>query len=309
MMKILFLVVIQILGLFAWARIEVQTLPVVEVSLRDRVTLADILDYSFQDQELEKSLQNIVLRTLGGDEGSRLVLNREEVLVKYREALAQDSWLAQKNPLLILSDKTVVTFSNEVISKEELRRSLLRSLKEKCADCSFRIEFTSVPQPRSPNWSVNFEKVLSRGPFLLQVKDGDQDLYISGKIISYKKVFVTKRLIPIGIPIQAEDLEEKIIDLTNLREDPLDLKDIVGKKVSSIIAHGQPVMASQLKREYSAQRGLPIRAVIENEHISISYQLQAEENGYVGDVIKVKNVETQKISLGKIIEKGVVKVQ
>jgi flagella basal body P-ring formation protein FlgA len=37
--------------------------------------------------------------------------------------------------------------------------------------------------------------------------------------------------------------------------------------------------------------------------------LQAEDSGFVGDVVKLKNLENQKVLTGIVVEKGVVKLQ
>lgn len=312
-MKLISLIYILILGSGAWARIEIRTLNSVEISLKDRITMADLVEYEPSDQEqsqeLENSLNQIVVKNLGGDEGPVIKLHREEILLKYKLAIQSDEKLNKINPILNLTDDVDVRISNEILSKKELERHMLKVLHQKCKTCSYKIEFTSVPQPESPFWSIDYDKTSEKGPFLLSVKDGTKILYVSGKITVTQKIWVTKRPVSMGSSIQIEDLEERNMDITQFRERPLDLAEILGKKSAMILAQDQPLFYSQLQKEYLAYRGQPISGTLSSENMKISLQLQAEENGFLGDLIKVKNMQTQKISLGKIIEKGVVEIQ
>jgi flagella basal body P-ring formation protein FlgA len=68
-------------------------------------------------------------------------------------------------------------------------------------------------------------------------------------------------------------------------------------------------LLSDLKREPAAHRGQVVRALVGDQDFEISINASAEENGFIGDLIKVKNLETQKMMSGIVIDKGVVKVQ
>lgn len=308
-MRVLGLILILFIEGVVLARVEVQTYSNVEISLRDRITLLDIADIEQSNQELEAALQSIVLRNIGGDERSTVSLSRQEVLEKYREALEKNQNLKSLNPLMKISETSVIRFSNEIVSREEIKRNLHRHLKSKCLDCTYSIDLSYVPQPKSPFWTIDYDKVSGRGPFLLNLTEGTQTHYISGKINVFKKVSVARHTLSVGQVLQSTDFEEKSIDITLLREVPLMASEMLGRRLNSVVSVGQAILPFHLKREYLVQRGFPVKAVIEDENMQISFQLQAEENGFLGDVIKVKNSETQKISIGKIIEKGIVRVQ
>jgi flagella basal body P-ring formation protein FlgA len=64
-----------------------------------------------------------------------------------------------------------------------------------------------------------------------------------------------------------------------------------------------------LKREPAAQKGQMVQALIGTEEYEISASMLAEENGFVGDTVKVKNTETKKILSAVVVAKGLVKIQ
>ncbi|HPI40594.1 MAG TPA: flagellar basal body P-ring formation chaperone FlgA [Pseudobdellovibrionaceae bacterium] len=308
-MKLVIGILFSLMSSWSWARVEIKTLSSVEISPKDRVTLFDISDYKGGTEELNQILREVVLKNLGGDEASVVYISRKDILNEYKIALEKSTLLRELNPILNISEKVEVHFSSEVISKSELERNVLKKLYLNCLDCSYKIEITSLPQPLSPFWSINYDQLPEKGPFLLGIKDESRLLYISGKILVSKKIAVTKRPLSIGASIHESDLEEKLQDITQFRERPLDIKEIVGKKAAQIIGVNQPILFTNLQKEYFANRGQPIKAIFTDENLNISIQLQAEESGFLGDLIKIKNLETQKISLGKVIDKGVVEVQ
>ena len=68
-------------------------------------------------------------------------------------------------------------------------------------------------------------------------------------------------------------------------------------------------MAVAGKAEVQAKRGQIVKGTLGDDDFQISLNVEAQDSGYIGDVIKVKNLETQKLLSAVIVDKGVVKVQ
>ncbi len=99
------------------------------------------------------------------------------------------------------------------------------------------------------------------------------------------------------------------VDITYAKDGLPKPEEIDGQLAARMLQLNQPIFKSDFKRELAINRGQIIRAVSGNESFEITSQAVAEEQGYVGDVIKIKNSESQKTLSGQIVERGVVKVQ
>jgi flagella basal body P-ring formation protein FlgA len=124
-----------------------------------------------------------------------------------------------------------------------------------------------------------------------------------------KSVPVARRFIRFGERIQMEDVEMAESNITHLKEESPLLSQVIGLIANKSLAAKTPVILSDLKREPAARKGQVLKALIGSSDFEVSINALAEENGFIGDVIKIKNSETQKTISAIIVEKGVVKVQ
>jgi flagella basal body P-ring formation protein FlgA len=120
---------------------------------------------------------------------------------------------------------------------------------------------------------------------------------------------VAKKLIRFGERLQAEDLEMIETDVTFVKEETPEMNAIVGMIANRSLTPRMPIILSDLKREPAARKGQVVKALVGDQTFEVSINASAEENGFIGDVIKIKNSETQKVMSAIVIEKGVVKVQ
>lgn len=197
------------------------------------------------------------------------------------------------------------------ISKKEVERKVVNLLRSRCGDCEYQVNVQSAPYPVGDQWALDFSQLSSKGSFLIPVRDGDARAvkWISGSVRVRKLTPVATRFISSGERIQPGDLKMALIDVTFAKDAGLGLQDIVGQQLMRSIQIGQPVWAADVKREPAARRGQIVKAIIGSEGFEISANLEAEENGYIGDFIKVKNLDTQKILSAQVSDRGVVKVQ
>jgi flagella basal body P-ring formation protein FlgA len=72
---------------------------------------------------------------------------------------------------------------------------------------------------------------------------------------------------------------------------------------------GRAVFPSDLKREPAAERGKAVKVIAGDELYEVSLSGVAEDTGHIGDLIKVRNIESKKVFTAVVVEKGVVKIQ
>jgi flagella basal body P-ring formation protein FlgA len=72
---------------------------------------------------------------------------------------------------------------------------------------------------------------------------------------------------------------------------------------------GDIVWRGSLVREKAIQRGELVRVVSGEGNWSVSVQAKTEQDGFLGDTVNLRNVQTNKLISGRVIGRGEVEVQ
>ncbi|ASD64909.1 flagellar basal body P-ring formation chaperone FlgA [Bdellovibrio bacteriovorus] len=300
-----------LVSLQAFARPEISIPSSVEISQRELLRLGDIATVTGGTEELVNALDAVVLREDCRELLLSQHLNSSEILVKMRAALNSQENLRRLNPQFKVPSQVQVSFAATPVSRQEVERKVHNILKARCNECEYQISIQSTPRPASKLWDLDFTQLSAKGGFLLPLRDGDQRQikWISGTIRVSKLTPVTTRLILQGERVQADDLRMSMTDVTFAKDGSLRMEDIQGQMAARSLPVGSTVWASDLKREPAAKKGQIVKALLGDDSFEISVNMMAEDSGFVGDLIKVKNLETQKVLSGLVTEKGVVKLQ
>lgn len=295
----------------ALARPEIIIPSEVEISQREILRLSDVAQVRAGSDKLLAIMDAIVIRTDARELLLSQHLDANEVMIKVRSEMRDNEDLKKINPILRVPSKIKVSFSTTPISKQEVERKIQNILQSRCHDCEYKVSVQSTPFPTQGVWDLDYSQLAPRGGFLIPLRDGDRRniKWISGNIRVSKLTPVTTRMILQGERVQPSDVQLAMTDVTFAKDAPIGLSEIQGQVAARSIPLGNPLWISDLKREPAAQRGQVIKALVGDEGFEISVNVMAEENGFVGDVIKLKNMETQKPLSGMIVEKGVVKLQ
>ncbi|UXR64927.1 flagellar basal body P-ring formation chaperone FlgA [Bdellovibrio bacteriovorus] len=295
----------------AFARPEISIPASVEISQRELLRLGDIATVEGGSEELLAALDAVVLR----EDARELLLSQHlesgEILGRMRSALNSQENLRRMNPQFKVPSQVKVSFASTPVSKQEIERKIHNVLKARCQECEYQVSVQSTPRPASKLWDLDYTQLSAKGGFLLPLRDGDQRQikWISGTIRVSRLTPVTTRLILQGERVQADDLRMSMTDVTFAKDGSLRMEDIQGQLAARSLPVGSTVWASDLKREPAAKKGQVVKALLGDDSFEISVNMMAEDSGFVGDIIKVKNLETQKVLSGLVTEKGVVKLQ
>ncbi|WP_413559802.1 flagellar basal body P-ring formation chaperone FlgA [Bdellovibrio sp. HCB209] len=309
-MKIV-LVLLSLLSVQAFARPEISIPARVEVSQRPLLRLGDVAIVRDASESLVNQIDSIVIRE---DARELLVsqnLEAKEVLGILRKELENNPDFRKANPSFRIPSIVKVEFAKNPVSREEVQRKIMNYLVARCADCEYKVTIQSTPNPATRAWDLDMSQLSAKGGFLLPIRDGDsrQIKWISGNIRVSKLTPVTTKLISQGERVNSQDLQMQMVDITFAKDNSLRIEDATGQLAARALPVGTPVWSSDLQREPAAKRGQIVKAIIGDDSFEISVNVQAEDTGYVGDLIKVKNLETQKVLSAVIAEKGVVKLQ
>ncbi|WP_413583403.1 flagellar basal body P-ring formation chaperone FlgA [Bdellovibrio sp. HCB288] len=299
------------IGSQAFARPEVSIPATVEVSQRPLLRLGDVAVVKGASESLVAKLDAIVIREDARELLISQKLESKEVLKILRAEMESDDELRAAKPAFIIPSLVKVEFAKNPVSREEVQRKILNHLTARCAECEYKLTIQSTPVPANRAWDLDLTQMTTKGGFLVPIRDGDsrQIKWISGTIRVSKLTPVTKRLISQGERVTAQDLQMQMVDVTFAKDNGLRIEDANGQLAARALPVGTPVWTSDLQREPAAKRGQIVKAIIGDDSFEISANVQAEDTGFVGDAIKVKNLDTQKVLSAVIIEKGVVKLQ
>lgn len=309
----LFLVgALSLLGGFASAKTEIQVYSFSEVPAQQPIRLGLIAGPMKDGKTAFEKVENLEVLE-GRSAGDRLYLSRTEIARILQEKMADDHDFTFRIP-----NQLVVESRNNFIPAVDVNAKLLELIRKTCESCLVKIKDLKVPEIKTTEvmtaWSIDGAQVALRGAVLLplqvQFKNGSQKIFWAPVHISLERQgLVARRSLKMGDRLAAEDYELKPVDITYQKESLASETEAQSQILAHYVSAGQALVAGDLKREPAAVRGQLIRVLAGGEELEVSIQAVAEEAGSIGDLIKLKIPESQKLISGKIIEKGVVRLQ
>lgn len=200
---------------------------------------------------------------------------------------------------------------------QDIKRSIILAAEASCKPCDVTIDDLKIPDTSTRNeiLGVDLDTTSIKGaggfllPLNLQTSQGKGSVWVTGQLTIYKMAPVSKRLIQMNEKFTAEDFEMKRVNINFMRDGIPAEKDLIGKMAVHPISYGQTIFFADLKNELAAKRGEIVKLLLGDKEFEVSTQGIAEEQGSIGDIIKVKVNDTQKLMSGVLIDKAVVRVQ
>lgn len=290
----------------------------VNVKGQTRILLGQVVNLKNINPEIAQELQKIDLGVAPGVgqtikfKGS--VLTR---LIRKPVADLEQKW-GQKMSLVVPNIVEVYR-SKYVLDEEELKSAIIQKYQKTCQECEFQVSGIQMPwiadiDPEA-KWTLDANSQnLSRGSFSLPIKieptDGPSRVYwVGGKIQIVKNVPVATRALQIGERLQAGDFQSQKREVTFADDGVIDGESLLGKKISRGLRVNDIIWRRDLVKEIAIKQGQAVQIVSESDYYDISLRGVAQEQGEVGDTIRVINPSTQTIIFAIVKEPGVVKVQ
>lgn len=284
----------------------VRFLPNVEISQKAYLTVADIVEITNGHRELIDKLDKINLPFEDHDYEITQIQIRESI-----KQLTSGQLSKNENPTWIIPRKIQVKLSSSIISKMEVSRRIQQYLQLGCADCEYEVKISNLPLLKSPHWKINYKDINDQSQFLISVDElhSANVKWISGLIKKYKIIPVANRMIKFGEKLTADMLTEKRIDISQSKDAPIRVHEVLGRSLNRQVNIGQPIWSSDLQKQLIVQRGQLVKAMIADNSIEVTLQAQAEESGQIGDIIKIKNLDNNKILSAKITSDNQVEIK
>ncbi len=269
----------------------------IEISPRSIITAFDVVETKNMDQDLADSLKAIQIGN-----ADTLRIDKKELVQKLRNLKAK----------FVLPSELKILRSRQPISRMELERKIKNHLTRSCADCDLQIQVSSVPMNVTSDWELDLNVDLTKASVMIPIRSifhSERKGWVVGEIKRYQVVPVLSRAVRAGDIITADliSLEKRL--LLNPREIISSAEQLAGMQAARFLSAGQVLTYSDLKKEMIIKKGQMVKAVAGQAFFEVSISAQVEESGSLGDVIKIKNIDSQKVFAARIIEKGLVRIE
>ncbi|MCX8111071.1 MAG: flagellar basal body P-ring formation chaperone FlgA [Syntrophorhabdaceae bacterium] len=163
---------------------------------------------------------------------------------------------------------------------------------------------------------INFAKLPdSNGNGICSIEVEDKrrtvrNVLVAFKVMNRKKIYVLKENMNKGEIITADKVTVKEIILNeDKRIYPSDTEDVVGKLLKRDLNAGTAITKDVLEDHFIIKRNDIVSIIIEQKRLLVKAKGRAIDRGKIGDVIRVKNLTSQKEVLGRITGSGTVNVE
>lgn len=296
-MKKFVLISLLFLSQIAFAKSEITLSSAIEVSPREVITAYDIVEGRNLSEANLSDLKEIEL----GNAQTKTI-TKLEIIKKFRGL--------ESNFRLPPEVKILRSKSN--VSRLEIERKIMNHLLAKCGTCEYRILINSVPQNLLTDWELDMNVDFNKSTVMIPVYSAstpDKKGWVVVELKKYAKVPVLNRSLKIGDVLTEDVVTTEMRLIQSYQDAMMDMKSVVGMQAARFLTVGQMLTSRDLKREQILRKGQMVKAIFGADALEISISAQAEEGGAVGDVIKVKNLDSQKMFAAKIIDRGVVKIE
>ena len=122
-------------------------------------------------------------------------------------------------------------------------------------------------------------------------------------------LWVPTRTIQRGEILSPELFTVKRIDVTSITEPMLnDLSHRDGCRAKQLLIAGRPVPLGRLEKVPDVENGTPVTLIGAAGCLEIQARGIALQNGYVGEIVKVKNIDSRKILTGRVTSAATVAI-
>lgn len=297
MMKFVFLALILSVNCFAAGEVELVIPSTVEISPRSQISVYDIVEAKNLTDDVMTTLQDIVIPEKKLNSITKGELARMLYSVKARFVLP--------NGLKILR-------SSGAVSRMEVERKIKNKINADCGACEVQVLISNVPQNIESDWTMDLNIDLSKKNVMIPVfstKNANSKGWIVAEIKRYKSIPVLNQSVKVGDVLTEEMLTIEKREMLNVRDTYQSKSSLVGMQAVRFLNAGQVVQYNDVKKEQLVKRGQMVKAIVGNNAFEVAITAEVQESGSAGEVVKVKNLDSQKVFAAKIIERGVVRIE
>lgn len=297
--------------------IEITTRDKVEV-LGPDILLGDIADFSGDDTERIYELQRLKIGNAANPGGS-VVLTSELLGIRLIAACGDYTdviWNVEQ-PITILTKSQII--SSDMLSG--LAQSYINEqLNSEANGKEYHIDRIDLPNAvTAPAGSLTFEVTLPYGIKYNVPTNVVIEIYVDGrfynkstvrfKVRAYEQVAVISQNLPVKHILTREDLHFEKLDTNRLSPGYItDIEKVLGMETRRLLKSGTPLNVYMLEKPIIIKQMAMINITSKVNGIVVKTSGQALQDGREGNSIRVKNISSNKVVIGKVIDSSTVEV-
>lgn len=281
----------------AASSVEITVPSAVEVSPRQQLTMYDVVETHNLTDEVAEQLQDIKLPEVKSG-----VIQKNEIVKLLRDIKAH----------FILPSEMKIIRSHGNVSRMEVERKIKNKIYSQCDNCDVVIQISSVPANMTADWAMDLNINLTKSNIMVPMSSTEgSDLkgWVVADVRRYQDVPVLNRNVKIGDVLTSGMLSVEKRQILNATDTVQNINAVSGMQAARYLTAGQVLQFSDLKREQVLKRGQIVKAIVGGDEFEVSITAEAQETGSIGDVVKVKNLDSQKVFAAKVVDRGVVRIE
>ncbi len=266
----------------------------VEVSPRSEISMYDIVEAKNLNDEIVSDLKQIIIK--------EDVLRKSDLAKMLRTVKAR----------FVLPVELKILRSRGSISRMEVERKVKNKIYSQCSGCNVQVQISSVPTNMESDWSLDLNIDLNKNTVMIPVfatKNVDTKGWIIAEIKRYQNVPVLNKSVKIGDVLTEDMVTIEYRQMMNSRESVQKIESVVGMQAVRFLNAGQILQHSDLRKETVLKKGQIVRAMFGATDFEVTISAEAQESGSIGDVVKIKNLDSQKVFAAKVVERGIVRIE
>jgi flagella basal body P-ring formation protein FlgA len=278
------------------------------------VKLGDVAHFD-EDTDMSRALatQTVGQAPPPGEKISFRSLNIKHYLVS-NQAIPQDTrWTG--SPTVTVHRRGVKIGADEI---QSFIADFLRANKQNLPDAKINFMPDSLPLPFIlPKGALSHEvipsnpAILSSSRFSIIFRVDNKvvkNMSVKGKVEALAEVVVAAKPLKKGHVVDAQMLSTAILDISKMTAPGQDPEDIIGKKLKRSLRAGSPVLASMVESLPVVRRGERVKIVISSGHLYLTATGLAHSDGQLDQMIRVQNINSNKIIYCRVTAPGLVEV-
>ncbi|MBX3021059.1 MAG: flagellar basal body P-ring formation protein FlgA [Bdellovibrionales bacterium] len=292
----------------------VRVRPHVVVAPESEVNLAQLIDAPNLSEDSQKKLATIAISRAPAY-GEKQELASAGIMPLVRSVIENERSRNKDRVHLVLPRSVVIDTLRRSLSADLVSTELTQAWQPLCSDCQLSIENLSLPKVEGiRDWTLKIKGELPRGSFAVAVdlirENGSLlPAWVNGRLITKRKVPVTKRMMAPSERVQPQDVTWEYRD-TSMSYDGIPAADeLVGKRLRQGLKAGDILWRSQLEKEKAIHRGEMVQVRSSEAMWEVSISLVAQQDAYIGDVVNLKNPKTNSTIVGEVVGQGEVELR
>ncbi len=291
------------------AKITIELYPIVNLE-KENVLLRDISSIKSESTEdrMKKFIEEIYVTNI--DVGIKKI-DKEDVIRSLKR-----NYIDLKNISIIGADRVIVKRETIKLTQAQILKDIEKYLEKNFKDA---IEIVSISVSKK-------ELILPSGKIEKKIRVKSKtanniylsyNIFINGekrsslpitvKVKYFLMIPYAKKDIPKGKKIEPNDVYLKKSAVSNVLRNSVKLEDILGKVAKRNIKKDSIIKSYLLSPDYLVLKGKNVKILYSNGPINIELMGLALENGSKGDIIRVKNISSNKVIKCKVVAPFVVK--